>query len=167
MAKALIAYYSRAGENYFGGAYRVIEKGNTRVVAEKLEAFTGADIFEIDQKEKYSDNYNECIEQAKRDKSANARPELTGWLDGIEEYDTIYLLYPNYWGTMPMAVWTFLEHYDFSGKTIRPLCTNEGSGMGASVQDIKKLAKGATVENGLAITGSSVGSCDASLKSWI
>ena len=87
--------------------------------------------------------------------------------DSIDGYDTIVLAYPNYWGTMPMAVFTFLEHYDFSGKTILPLCTNEGSGMGGSERDIKRTCPGAVVKSGLAITGSTAANSREAIKRWL
>ena len=85
----------------------------------------------------------------------------------IDEYDTVVLAYPNYWGTMPMAVFTFLENFDFSGKTILPLCTNEGSGMGGSERTIKQCAPGANVKKGLPVTGSDAGNSGAAVKRWL
>ena len=108
-----------------------------------------------------------CIEEAKKDLRENARPALTSYPDRIDDYDTVILAYPNYWGTMPMAVFTFLEKYDFSGKTILPLCTNEGSGMGHSESDIKKLVPGAAVKKGLAITGSKAADASGAVKKWL
>ena len=108
-----------------------------------------------------------CIEEAKKDLRENARPALTSYPDSIDAYDTVILAYPNYWGTMPMAVFTFLEKYDFSGKTILPLCTNEGSGMGHSESDIKKAVPGATVKKGLAITGSKAADAGRAVKKWL
>ena len=108
-----------------------------------------------------------CIEEAKKDLRAKARPELVSMPDSIDGYDTVILAYPNYWGTMPMAVFTFLEHYDFNGKTILPLCTNEGSGMGKSERDIKKTCPGAVVKGGLPITGSMAGESRETLKRWL
>lgn len=126
--KKLIAYYSRADENYFGGQRRYITEGNTEKAAKMLAELTGADLFQIEQKVPYAADYDTCIAQAKKDLQAGARPELVTLPDSLDEYDEIYLGYPNYWGTMPMAVYTFLEHFDFSGKTIHPFCTHEGSG---------------------------------------
>ena len=166
MAK-LIAYYSRAGENYFGGAYRVIPVGNTEKAAHMIAELTGADLFKIEQKTPYSDDYQTCIAEAKRDLQANARPELVTLPESLDGYDEIYLGYPNYWGTMPMAVYTFLEHYDFTGKVIHPFCTHEGSGLSNTVRDIQKAAKGATVAPGLAIHGSDVNDAKAKLKGWV
>ena len=166
MAKTLIVFFSRADENYFGGAMRYVKVGNTEIVAGIMKELIDADTFKIEMKDPYSPVYMTCIDEAKKDKQNNARPELTRYLDSIDEYDTIVLGYPNYWGTFPMAVATFLERYDFTGKTILPICTNEGSGMGSSESDIKKSAKGATVKNGLAITGSRAADSKDAVKKW-
>ena len=115
----------------------------------------------------YAKDYNECIAQAQDDQRQNARPELKNYPKSLDEYDVIYLGYPNYWNTMPMAVFTFLEHFDFSEKTIKPFCTHEGSGMGSSISDIKKLCPMANVENGLAIHGGSVGRSKKDIEKWI
>ena len=125
---ALIAYYSRADENYFGGTLRYIDKGNTQIAAEILQSLTGADMFRIEQLTPYSKDYNSCIEEARSDLRRNARPELKAMPESLDKYDTIYLGFPNYWGTMPMAVFTFLERSDLKGKTIKPFCTNEDGG---------------------------------------
>ena len=133
MAKTLIAFFSRADENYFGGAMRYVKVGNTEIVVGLMK---------------------------------EARPELVSMPESIDEYDTIVLAYPNYWGTMPMAVFTFLEAFDFTGKTILPLCTNEGSGLGSSERDIKKYAKGAVLKKGLSITGSQAANSKGNVQRW-
>ena len=153
MAKILIAFFSRANENYFSGAMRYVKVGNTEIVCGIIKDLIEADSFKMEMKEPYSPVYMTCIDEAKRDLRANARPELVSMPDSIDAYDTVVLAYPNYWGTMPMAVFTFLEAFDFSGKTILPLCTNVGSGMGGSVKDIKKTCPGSTVLKGQAIRG--------------
>lgn len=150
----LIAYYSRAGENYLSGSLKVIKKGNTEVIAEAIKGAVGGEMFKIEQKTPYSEKYNECIDEAIKDQRANARPKVIGLPDNIDKYDVVYLGYPNYWGTMPMAVFTFLESFDFSGKTIIPFCTHEGSGIGSSEKDIRRLCPSAKVEDGSAIFGS-------------
>lgn len=167
MAKTLIAFFSRADENYFGGSMKYIEVGNTEIVAGKIKDMIDEDIFKIEMKTPYAKDYNTCIAQAKEHKNQNARPELVALPDSIEKYDTVILGYPNYWGTMPMAVFTFLDAFDFSGKTILPLCTNEGSGMGSSESDIKKLCAGADVKKGLPLNGSGVASSDAQIEGWL
>ncbi len=163
----LIAFYSRAGENYFGGSYRRISVGNTEKAAEILADLTGGELYRIEQAQPYSDDYQTCIAEAKADLQKKARPEILNLPDNPDDYDEIYLGYPNYWGTMPMAVYTFLEHYDFTGKTIHPFCTHEGSGLSHTEQDIRKAAPGAIVTKGLAIHGSNVDSSKAAISKWV
>lgn len=167
MSKALIAFYSRADENYVNGALKMLSVGNTEVAAGIIKELTGADIFKIEQAKPYSKGYNDCIEEARADQRRDARPELRVYPETLDEYDVIYLGYPNYWSTMPMAVFTFLEHFDFTGKTIKPFCTHEGSGMGSSVADIKRLCPGAKIESGLAIHGGSVNRAEKNIKEWV
>lgn len=167
MAKTLLAYFSRADENYFGGAMRYVKEGNTEIVCNLIKEMIPVESFKIEMKHPYSPVYMTCIDEAKKDLRANARPELVGLPESIADYDTIILAYPNYWGTVPMAVLTFLEAFDFEGKTILPLCTNEGSGMGSSERDIKKCAKGAAVKNGLAITGSQAAQSGKKVEKWL
>ena len=166
MAK-LVAFYSRADENYFGGSMKYIQIGNTEKAAKMIADMTGADLFKIEQKNPYAADYNTCIAQAKEEKQTGKRPEILNLSQDIDQYDEIYLGYPNYWGTMPMAVFTFLDAFDFSGKTILPLCTNEGSGMGSSESDLKKLCPGADIKKGFPLNGSSVNRADAQIEGWL
>lgn len=166
MAK-LVAFYSRADENYFGGTKKYISEGNTKKAAEKIAELTGADLFEIVQEVPYAADYDTCIAEAKRDLKAKARPKVKNLPESLDAYDEIYLGYPNYWGTMPMAVYTFLEAYGFSGKTIHPFCTHEGSGLSGTVADIEKAAAGAAVTQGLAIHGSEVDHAGAMIERWV
>jgi flavodoxin len=118
-------------------------------------------------KNPYSPVYMTCIEEAKKDLRAKVRPELVSMPESIKEYDTIVLAYPNYWGTMPMAVFTFLEAFDFAGKRILPLCTNEGSGMGGSERDIRRACPGAEVKKGLSVTGSQAANAKSAVQKWL
>ena len=167
MAKTLIAYFSRADENYFGGSMRYVEVGNTEIAVGKIRELINTDVFKIEMVKPYSKAYMTCIDEAKADLRAKARPELVSMPESIDAYDTIILAYPNYWGPMPMAVFTFLEAFDFSGKTILPLCTNEGSGMGASVRDIRQVCRGVKVQDGLAIRGSAVADSKPQIEQWL
>ncbi len=167
MAKTLIAFFSRADENYFGGAMRYVKVGNTEIVVNQMKEMIDADTFKIEMKNPYSPVYMTCIDEAKRDLRENARPELASYPDSIDAYDTVVLAYPNYWSTVPMAVAAFLEKYDFTGKTILPLCTNEGSGMGSSERDIRKYAPGAEVKRGLPITGSAAENAGKKVREWL
>ncbi len=167
MSKKLIAFYSRADDNYVNGLIKTLEVGNTEVAAGIIKELTGADLFKLEQLKPYARDYNECIAQAQADQRQDARPDLKSFPETLDEYDVIYLGYPNYWSTMPMAVFTFLEHFDFSGKTIKPFCTHEGSGLGSSLSDIKKLCPAAKVEKGLAIHGGSVKRSRKDIEKWV
>ena len=164
--KTLIAYYSRAGENYFSGAYRRVTVGNTEKAARMLAELTGGELFKIEQKQPYSEDYQPCIAEAQDDLKRNARPELVTMPEDLDAYDEIYLGYPNSWGTMPVAVYTFLEQFDFTGKIIHPFCTHEGSGLSGTEKDIQRAAKGALVARGLSIYGSSVDQAKPALEKW-
>ena len=167
MTKTLIAFFSRADENYFAGAMRYVKVGNTEIVCNLMKDMIDADVFKIEMKSPYSPVYMTCIEEAKKHLREKARPELVSSPDSINGYDTIILAYPNYWGTIPMAVATFLERYDFTGKTILPLCTNEGSGMGGSERTIKQCAPGADVKKGLPVNGSSAANSGDDVHRWL
>lgn len=167
MSDKLVVFYSRADENYVNGMIKKLAVGNTEAAAGIIREFTDADLFKIEQMQPYSKDYNECIAQAQADQQRNARPDLKSYPKDLEKYHTVYLGYPNYWGTMPMAVFTFLEHFNFSGKIIKPFCTHEGSRLGSSINDIKKLCPGAKVGKGIAIPGSSVQRYKKDIEKWI
>lgn len=166
MAK-LIVFYSRADENYFRGQYRNVAIGNTEKVANMIAETVGGKLFKIEQKVPYSPHYKRCTDQAMADKKANARPELLMLPDSLDDYDEFYLGYPNYWGDMPMAVYTFLEAFDWTGKTIHPFCTHEGSGLSGTEQNIARTCKGAHVTKGLAICGSDVDESTETVLRWL
>lgn len=151
MAKILIAYYSRKGQNYVNGSIKNLAKGNTEVVAEVIKQVTGVELFEIDTVKDYPVDYTECPNVEKVEIQQKARPELKRYLANIDAYDKIFLSFPIWWSIPLMAVSTFLEHYDFSGKKIFPFATHEGSGLGGSVSYIKKICSKAKVMEGLAI----------------
>jgi flavodoxin len=166
-SKSLIAYFSRKGNNYVEGSILNLPIGNTEVIAKKIQKLTGSDIFQIRTVKSYPEDYTETANVAREEQRENARPELIGILENIDSYEFIYVGYPNWYGTMPMAVFTFLESYDFSGKTIIPYCTHEGSGMGSSERDIKKLCPNANVLSGLAIQGGKVERADKDVANWL
>lgn len=166
MAKNLIVYYSRKGENYCSGSIMKLKKGNTEIAAEFIQKAVGGDLFEIDTVKPYSENYTKCTEEAMAELSAGARPELKKLPESLDDYDTIFLGYPNWWGTMPMAMFTFLEHFDMSGKTIIPFCTNEGSGMGSSEKDLKKICGNAVLMPGLSIHGAETAQSEKKIAAW-
>ena len=151
-AKKLVVYFSHTGENYNVG---YIEEGNTAIIANMIANATGADKFEIVPEKPYpKDSYEECIEIAQQEKRANARPAVKGDI-AIEDYDVIFLGYPNWWGEVPMCVYTFIEKHDWNGKTVIPFITYEGSGMGGTDSKIAKATTGSNtlVGKGLAVQG--------------
>lgn len=147
--KVLVAYFSRTGENYNVGN---ITKGNTHIIAEIIAEETGGKLFQIEPVKPYPDEYKACVDIAKTEKEKKARPAIKGDID-VENYDIIYLGYPNWWGDMPMPVYTFIEKHDWKGKTVIPFCTHEGSGLSDTENYLKKSCAGATVPKGLAIRG--------------
>ena len=166
MSSVLTVYYSRKGENYFGGSIRSIAKGNTERVAEYIQKAVGGDLFELETVREYAKDYHECTEEAMAEKKSNARPALKKLPESIDQYDTIFLGYPNWWGTAPMAVFTFLDAFDFTGKTIVPFCTNEGSGMGGSERELKKICKSAEIASGLSIHGAEAAKSEGKVVAW-
>ena len=162
----LIVYYSRKGQNYWNGSIVDLAKGNTERVAEFVQKAVGGDLFEIETVREYSKDYMVCIEEAKAELREGARPELKKYPESIEQYDTIFVGYPNWWGTMPMCVYTFLEHFDLTGKKIVPFCTNEGSGLGSSERDIAAECPGAKVLPGLSVHGGSAASSEKQAAAW-
>lgn len=165
--KLLIAYFSHPGETFVGGKIEDRAVGNTAIAAQMVAKVTGGDLYEIATKEPYPHQYKETVAVAKAEFSANARPELTRAIPNIADYDGVVLGYPNWCGTMPMAVFTFLEQGNFDGVTILPFCTNEGSGMGHSEEDIRHTCPKANILPGLAILGREVGGAEGALRLWL
>ena len=162
MSKSLIIYFSRADENYAVG---YITKGNTEIVAEYVQELTGADMFKVEPAVPYAADYNTCIREAKQ-RIGNA-PIKEKFTD-ISAYDTIYVMSPIYWGTYAPEVETALEGLDFAGKTVRVICTHEGSGLASMPSDVKRMCKGADVDmKGLAIKGSQAKNAKQKVAEWL
>lgn len=167
MMADLVIYFSRSGENYFGGELKSIEKGNTEVIAEYIQEFTGADLFKVEPAMDYPKDYMKCIDVAKKELNDDARPQLKETLQDVSSYDTIYIGFPNWWGTLPMPMFTQLEQLDFTGKVIKPFVTHEGSGFGKSQNDLKKLCSGGEIRKGFSVSGAKVYDVADVVKSWI
>lgn len=165
--KVLVAFFSRAGENYAVGN---IEKGNTHIIAEMIAEKTGGTLFHIETVNPYPEDYTECTEVAKAEKETAARPAIKDDT-AVEDYDVIFIGYPNWWGDMPMAVYTFIEKHDWSGKTVIPFCTHEGSGLSGTENKVKNACKGAEVMSGLAVRGATAQNsrqqAERSVTSWL
>lgn len=149
--RVLVAYFSRTGENYNVG---MIQKGNTHIIADIIAEKVKAQTFEIKPETRYPDDYDDCTKIAKQEKAKGARPKLASSVENFESFDVIFLGYPIWWGDMPMAVYTFLESHDFSGKIVVPFCTHAGSGLSGTVQILREKLPHSPVFNGLAISGS-------------
>lgn len=135
----LVAYFSHTG--------------NTETIANMIAEYTGGDLFQVETTTVYPDEYNDLIAQARQEQDDDARPELSSSVENMDNYDTVFIGFPNWWGTMPMTMFTFLESYDFSGKTVVPFCTHEGSALGNSESDIAELIPDAELLKGLAVRG--------------
>lgn len=165
--KTLVAFFSRAGENYAVGH---IEKGNTHIIAEMIAEETRGGLFHIEPQTPYPDDYTECTEVAKRELNAQARPAIKDDA-AVEDYDIIFIGYPNWWGDMPMPVYTFIEKHDWQGKTVIPFCTHEGSGLSDTEEKLKEACKGAIVLKGLAVRGATAhgnqSQAEQSVRNWL
>lgn len=166
MVKNLIIYYSRKGENYVNGRIKNLKKGNTEICAEFIQKAVGGDLFEVQTVNSYSENYHTCTEEAAKEIHSNARPALVHYLDNIDEYENMFICGPCWWGTYPMAVFSQLEKLDFSGKKVMALMTHEGSGLGNSERDLKKICQGATFGKGIAVHGADAAKAETAISEW-
>lgn len=177
-SRILIAYFTRADNikidpdvdatssasiNKNGSSY----KGNLAIMADYIKDITGGDTFSILTTEYYPTQYRASTNTAKEEQSSNARPELSSYIENIEDYDIIFLGFPNWWGGLPMPVYTFLEEYDFSGKTIIPFASHEGSGLGKGPSEIAQICPNAQLMDGIAVKGTEVGSSKNDIENWI
>lgn len=166
MAKNLIIYYSRRGENYVSGSIRPLERGNTELCAGYIQKAVGGELFEIETVREYAADYHKCTEQAQEERKAQARPALKRYLDGLDGYDNIFVCGPCWWGTYPMGVFTQLEKLDWAGKKVMALMTHEGSGLGSCERDLKRICKGASFGRGLAVWGADAPWAEREVSAW-
>lgn len=152
-SKILVLYFSQSG--------------NTEAVANFIHEVVGGDIIKLETEQVYPSDYDELVDYAQEEQRQNARPTLSTTIDNIDEYDTIFLGFPNWWGDMPMAIYTFLDNYDLSGKTIAPFITHGGSGLSGTPQNIQEEEPNATVTEGLAVSGSSARNSQSVVNEWL
>lgn len=152
-SRALVVYFSWSG--------------NTENVANSIAAQTGADMFRIVPAEPYVDDYNTLLDIASEEKQSGARPEIADSIEDLGQYDVIYAGFPNWWGDMPMILYSFFDSYDLSGKTIAPFCTSGGSGLSDTVNSIKALEPEAEVLEGLHIRDSASSDPDSAVGEWL
>ena len=163
----LTAYFSMKGETIAPGMKIVnLEKGHTAVVAETIQSTVGGDLFEMETVKTYNPDHMKMIYEAQDELKQGIRPELKSYPENLNQYDTVFLCYPNWWNTLPMPVLGFIERYDWNGKRIIPVNTSEGSGAGKSVDKIKEVCMGAVVEKPYELIGSKVDSKIAEISAW-
>ena len=164
--KNLIIYYSRRGQNYVNGSVKNLARGNAELITEFIRGAVGADVFEVQTVKQYSEDYMICIEEAKAELRAKARPELKTYLDSVEGYDNIFIVGPNWWGIYPMAMYAKLEKLDFTGKKVHFVVTHEGSGLGGVPKTIKTSCNGAKIGDSLAVHGGSAPTSGTQVADW-
>ncbi len=164
---ALLAYFSRAGENYYYGGRTYLTLGNTEVLAGMIARLIGCDVHRIDPVDPYPEDYEETRERNVREQRANARPAIANPLDSIERYDTVLLGSPIWNVRAPMIMSTFVESFDFTGMTVFPFVTYAVSGLGTTMRDYAAACPGATIGEGLAVRGEEVGEAGAAVESWL
>lgn len=165
--KNLIVYFSHAGENYSGGKTIYLSVGNTKRVAEILKEQTGCQTWKLETVTPYPAGYQTLSELAQKEQRNASRPRLSAYPQSLEGYEGIFLGYPIWWGTVPMAVLTFLEKYNWQHLRLYPFCTHEGSGLGRSLKDITAACRQAEIMSGLAVRGSEAMSAQAEVRSWL
>lgn len=143
------------------------QTGNTETIAGMIAEHTRGKLFHVETVTVYPDEYNDLIEVAKEEQDNDERPELASAIEDMDRYQTVFIGFPNWWGTMPMAMFTFLESYDFAGKMVIPFCTHEGSTLGRSESDIAALIPEAKLQKGLAVRSSNVDSAEDDVVSWL
>ena len=152
-SKSLVVYFSWSG--------------NTENVAKSIQSQTDSDIFEIVPATPYSDDYDTVVDLAQEEQRNNARPAISESIENLADYDVIHVGFPNWWGDMPMILYTFFDTYDLSGKTVALFCTSGGSGLSGTVNEVKSLEPNATVTDGLHIRDNASGSPDSAVSEWL
>lgn len=141
--------------------------GNTEQMAQMIQAETGGDLFEIEPATPYTDDYNTLLDVAQQEQADNARPELASQVENWDSYDVVFVGYPDWWSDTPMLIYSFLEAYDWEGKTLVPFCTSGGSGFGRSLDKLPDSALGANILEGLHVSGSRVDGSSEEIAAWI
>ena len=162
--KTLVVFFSHAGENYSVGNIKV---GNTKIVADYISEMTGADQFEVVADKDYDMPYMQLIEVAKQEAHDGELPPMVGRLENVDQYDTVFIGGPVWWGTYPQVMFTFFRDYDLNGKTIIPFTTHEGSGLASCVEDVRSAYPNADVKPGFAIYGHDVRSGRSKVEKWL
>lgn len=151
--KVLILYFSHSG--------------NTRRLAEQIHGRIGGDLVELKTLAPYPQDYDAVVDVAQKEQQSNARPQITTEIPNMDAYDTVFIGFPNWWGTMPMPFFTFLEKYDLGNRNVIPFCTHEGSRLGRSESDLRRLCPRAHLLKGFEVRGSRVASAQKAVDAWL
>ena len=165
--RILLAYFSRAGENYFNGGRKRLTVGNTEVVAGMIGRLIGCDVHRIEAADPYPDDYDPTVARNVREQNANARPAIANPFASIDRYDTVLLGSPIWNVRAPMIMTTFVEGFDFTGKTVHPLTTYAVSGLGTTARDYAASCRGATLGDGLAVRGEEAEAAEPAVAAWL
>ena len=166
-SRVLLAYFSRAGENYFNGGRTVLQVGNTAVLAEMISSAVAVDVFRIEAADPYPDSYDATVERNVREQNAEARPAIAGSLPAVGPYDTV-LLGSGIWNVRPpMIMRTFVESVDLSGKTIFPFVTYAVSDLGRTIDDYTRLCPRSTIGEAVAVRGEEARDARADVEAWL
>lgn len=161
--RVLVVYFSRTGENSVDGEIKIIEKGYTEIVAEKIASKTNGELYKLEPLEPYPFSYKECVLRAKEEGFVPYHKKL----ENLDAYDTIFLGFPNWWRSYPRIVATFLRDYSFVGKTIIPFCTNEEGTFGIGERELRNSVKGAIIKSGFSCRGYDANHCDSALDEFL
>ncbi|WP_197537336.1 flavodoxin [Modestobacter italicus] len=163
----LLAYLSRAGENYYYGGRRTLELGNTQVVAEMISGLIDCDVYRIEATDPYSENYDDTVARNVAEQDADARPAIAGPLPAVEQYDTVLLGSPIWNVRAPMIMSTFVEGLNLADKTVLPFTTDAMSGLGNAPSDYARLLATSTIGDGLAVQGEEAAGAEADVEQWL
>ncbi len=159
--KSIVVYFSRDGKG------SVLSKSKTQVLAEKIQALAGADIYKIVPAIPYPQDDAECDKRAKEESQGNLKVEIKDALPDLSGYDVVYLGFPNWYRSFPRIIGTFLDNVDLRGKILKPFCTNEEGGFGIGELELRGRAKGANLKNGFSCVSAEVEECDERLQNWV
>ena len=175
--KILIAYFTWADNTFVANpssvdvnattSASVLPPGDAGLIARWIQEETGGDLFSIVTENKYSSNYDECLNKARQERDNNERPQLVGRVNNMDDYDVIFLGFPNWWYTCPMAVFTFLESYNFSGKTIIPFCAHGTGGLSRTVRDIRRTLPNVKVLDAIGVYRPEVRNSRNRIINWV
>ncbi|MGX7204915.1 flavodoxin [Enterococcus pingfangensis] len=165
--KAVIIFFSRAGENYINGKKQIITTGNTAILAGKIQQKLNLPVYELTPRIPYSMQYDEVVQKTEEEKQQFAQVDYEELSLELEQVETVFLGFPNWWGTYPRVIAAFLAANNWKNKTIYPFCTHEGSAFGSSIEDLEKSCPGAEIKLGLAVRGSRVEQSGTAVKNWL